>query len=292
MSATRVPVGRLATLAAVVVGAFALAQTARGPHWRTVAPGLEFATIRGEPWCRAGSSTIAVLRLDPARVRVRVRHYSGLPGRAPITSAAWLDHSRALAVLNAGQYYPDFSYMGLLVSDGRPVSTRLHPSFRALLVAEPERDSVAGTRPGAARAAGSRRARLVDLEHEPVDPGRPGWRQVAQSFMLFDRNGAPRVRRTDQVANRTVVAEDRAGRLLMVTSEGGYTLRDFAELLRQAPLELTHAMAMDGGHEAQLCVRAGNFRYASFGQWRAGEARPAAWDAQVPLPAVVTLEPW
>jgi hypothetical protein len=108
--------------------------------------------------------------------------------------------------------------------------------------------------------------------------------------MLFDREGGARVRKSDQVANRTVVAEDRDGRMVVVTSEGGYTLRDFATVLKEAPLGLTHAMAMDGGHEAQLCVRAGNFRYASFGQWRTEDEKPAAWDVQVPLPAVVVLE--
>jgi hypothetical protein len=130
---------------------------------------------------------------------------------------------------------------------------------------------------------------VLDLDRDTLDP-KVGWREVAQSFMLFDRDGESRVRRSDQVANRTVVAEDRAGRIVVVTSEGGYTLRDLATVLQEAPLELSHAMAMDGGHEAQLCVRAGNFRYASFGRWRAEDDRPAAWDVQVSLPAVVALE--
>jgi hypothetical protein len=130
---------------------------------------------------------------------------------------------------------------------------------------------------------------VLDLDRDTLDP-RTGWKEVAQSFMLFDREGGARVRRSDQVANRTVVAEDQEGRMVLVTSEGGYTLRDLVTVLREAPLGLTHAMAMDGGHEAQLCVRAGNFRYASFGRWRTEDQKPAAWDVQVPLPAVVVLE--
>lgn len=282
------PVGRLAAIAAVAVGAIALAQNVRGPHWRLIAPGLEFATIRGEPYCRSGSSTIALVRFDPARIRLRVLHYSSLPGKSPASIATWVDHTQALAVLNAGQYYPDYSYMGLLVSDGRKVSPKIHPDFQAMLVAEP-RDS---SHHRAHHARGERRpslAMVLDLDRDTLD-SRSGWREVAQSFMLFDRQGGARVRKSDQVANRTVVAEDREGRMVVVTSEGGYTLRDFATVLREAPLGLTHAMAMDGGHEAQLCVRAGNFRYASFGRWRAEDQKPAAWDVQVPLPAVVVLE--
>ena len=288
MSVTRIPVGRLAAIAAVAVSAIVLVQGVRGPHWKTLTPGVEFATIRGEPWCRSGSSTIALVRFDPARIRLRVLHCSSLPDRIPAPIATWMDRTQALAVFNAGQYYPDHSYMGLLISDGHKVSAKMHPSFQGVLVAEPT-DTV---RHGRGATRGERRpalARVIDLERDSLDR-RAGWQEMAQSFMLFDRDGEMRVRRSDQVANRTVVAEDHEGRIVIITSEGGYTLRDFATVLREAPLGLAQAMAMDGGHEAQLCVRTGNFRYASFGRWRREDDRPAAWDVQVPLPAVVALE--
>ena len=42
---------------------------------------------------------------------------------------------------------------------------------------------------------------------------------------------------------------------------------DFATLLQHSPLHLTHAMAMDGGLEAELIVDSRDVRYASFGRW-------------------------
>jgi len=278
VSASRVPVGRFAAALALVVGAWAVAHGVSGRlRWKELTPGIEFATLRGEPYCRAGSSTIAILRLDPARVRLRVLHYTRLHRLHPLTSAGWLEYTSALAVFNAGQYYPDYSYMGLLVSGGKVVSATPHPSFRAALVAEPT-DS--------GRYA---QARVLDLEKDRIDPARSKWREVAQSFMLFDTSGTPRVKRSDQVANRTVIAEDDHGRIVVVTTEGGYTLWDIAHLLKAAPLGLRHAMAMDGGHEAQLCVHAGGFRYASFGRWPKDQDQPQDADAQAPLPAVVAV---
>jgi uncharacterized protein YigE (DUF2233 family) len=244
-------------------------------HWSSLGHGLEFATLRGDPWCRQGSSAIAALRLDPSRVRLRVLHYSRQPDHTPLSIVEWQRRTGALAVFNAGQYYPDLSYMGLLVSDGDAVSARLHPSFKAALVASP--------------GDGGRDARVIDLNREPLDPDSPGWREVAQSFMLFDGNGALRIRKTDLVANRTVVGEDRHGRLVIITSEGGYTLWDFAQLLQGGPLALTHAMSMDGGHEAELCVSVGRFHYASFGSWKGRGDTPDAAGASVTLPAVVAV---
>jgi uncharacterized protein YigE (DUF2233 family) len=245
------------------------------PRWTTLRGGVEFATLQGDPYCRRGSSEIAMLRLDPARVQLRVLHYTRQPERMPLSIVEWQRRTGALAVFNAGQYYPDLSYMGLLVSDGQAISKRLHPNFKAVLVAGP-RD-------------GRRAARVLDLEQDALDAANPRWREVAQSFMLFDRQGRPRIRRTDLVANRTVVAQDRAGRLVVVTSEGGYTLWDFARLLQKTPLGLTHAMSMDGGFEAELCVSAAPFHYASFGPWKGTGDRSDAPGAQVPLPAVIAV---
>ena len=107
--------------------------------------------------------------------------------------------------------------------------------------------------------------------------------------MLFDRDGTVRVRHSDLVATRTAVAEDRGGRIVVLTSEGGYTLWDFAQLLKTLPLELSQAMAMDGGLEAEMVVSAAHFRYASFGQWEHGRAPRDAPPPPVALPAVITV---
>ena len=85
------------------------------------------------------------------------------------------------------------------------------------------------------------------------------------------------------------MGEDGDHRLLVITTEGSYTLYDMAQLLKDSPLRLTHAMSMDGGSEAQMCVRAGRFHYASFGHWNPDAANEDLRAALVPLPAVVTL---
>lgn len=275
---------RRAVIMMVVAGLCALAlslvRDAGGPRWRTLRAGMEFCTLRGDPYCRQGSSEIAVLRLDPSSVRLRVHHFSRDPDGAPLSIVEWQRHTGALAVFNAGQYYPDLSYMGLLVCDGVRVSKRLHPEFKGALVAAPVAPS-SGHEPA---------ARILDLDHDPLDPASPGWRQVAQSFMLFDRGGQPRIRKTDLVANRTVVGQDSKGRILVITSEGGYTLWDFARLLQKSALDLSHAMAMDGGYEAELCVNVPPFHYASFGRWQGKGDAPDAPGARVPLPAVITVD--
>jgi uncharacterized protein YigE (DUF2233 family) len=271
---TRFPVGRTSAVAALLVGVFLVTHHGGETRWRALRAGAEFTTLRGEPWCRSGSAELGVLRVDAGRVPMRVRHFTAEPAGRPLDILEWQRNTGALAVFNAGQYYPDLRYMGLLASGGTVISRAPHPTFQAAFVAGPR---------------GPRRpARVLDLARERLDPDTLGWAEVAQSYMLFDRTGRVRVRRSDQVANRTAVAEDKEGRIVVVVSEGGYTLYEFARLLQSLPLGLAQAMAMDGGREAELVVNSGGFHYASFGHWpRAGEG--VAPVPPVTLPAVVTV---
>ncbi|HTR97867.1 MAG TPA: phosphodiester glycosidase family protein [Candidatus Acidoferrales bacterium] len=250
--------------------AFAFWRDTHATHWRELRPGVEFATVSGEPWCRLGSASVAVVRVDPKRARLRVHSFARLHASEPPGIVEWQRRTGALAVFNAGQFYPDWSYMGLLVAGGDTISTKPHPGFRAALV------------------AADARAHVLDLSSPGAGDER-AWSDVAQSFMLFDRSGGVRVRRSERIANRTAVGEDRRGWIVVCVSEGAYTLADFATLLQRAPLGLSHAMSMDGGLESELVVSARPFRYASFGAWpETGE--PAAPGASVPLPAVIAVE--
>jgi hypothetical protein len=284
-------VARISALVAVAVGAYLIAHGRVAPRWRALRPGLEMATLHGEPFCRHGSAQIAVLRIDPANFAIRARHYSLTGEGEPPDIVGWQRATHALAVFNAGQFYPDNSYMGLLVCSGKIVSSDLHPGFKAALVARGGPGAESGRSAGRKRSdrVSPGEARVLDLTREPLDAKRPEWAQVAQSFMLFDEAGGVRVRKSDRVANRTVVAEDSRGRLLVITSEGAYTLWDFAKLLKQSPLAITHAMSMDGGYEAELCVRVDAFRYASFGHWD-GNSETDALGSRTQLPAVITVD--
>ncbi len=260
----------------LVVGVLVVWRGGQGLRWRELAPGLEFAMLHGEPYCRRGSSAIAVLRLDPERVRLRVRHYTQTPERRPLDVVEWQRLTNSLAVFNAGQFYPDFRYLGLLASGGEWLYKRPHPGYQAALVA--------------GRGPDGRGARVLDLARHSNDPDSLPWREVAQSFMLFDSAGTLRVRRSERIANRTVVAEDRHGRVLVLVSEGAYTLADLAYVLQQSSLHLHHAMSMDGGREAELVVTRAAFRYASFGQWNSDDEHPSSPAARVPLPSVISVE--
>jgi len=261
---------------------------AAGLDWRQIAPGLEFARWRiayydsasGKGFSRMGEPRVAVLRIAPSRWRFEVLHYSLRgPEARPLTVEEWQDSTRASVVFNAGQYYSDFSYMGLLINGDQEFSLKKHPQWQGLLVAEPTRKGLG-------------KAKVVDLKYEEFQLGRTPYTQIAQSFMLFDHTGKKRVKKGDWVANRTAVAQDRQGRLLVFVSEGGLTLWDFARLLQTSGLNLTKAMSMDGGYESELAVTTNSFNYTTYGQWETNDYGDISLPGiHMPLPAVIAAYP-
>lgn len=217
---------------------------------RSLLPGLQW--IR---WASKSNPDIWVLRIDPRRYRFKVMHFRSEGASQPLGLWEWMDRSGALAVFNAGQYYPDFSYMGFLVSGGRKVYSRLHRLFQAIFLAEPLQDGVP-------------MARILDLAEEEFDLEKPGYSEIAQSFMLIDRWKNIRVQRTANMAARTILAEETEGNLLVLLTQGPYTLWDLAQELRVGPFPILKAMSMDGGEEAQLGVRTKDFSYPPL--WEGG----------------------
>jgi len=257
-------------------------------NWRQLSSGLEFArwsiprydSASNQGYCRMGEPYVAVLRIEPNLWRFEVLHYS-LNGEdaEPLTIEKWQEQTSSSVVFNAGQYYPDLSYMGLLLNGDQEFGARLHPQWQALFVAEPNRKGVS-------------RARVIDLKYDRFRLGATPYTQVAQSFMLFDHIGRKRVKKGNWAANRTAVAEDRKGRILVFVSEAGLTIWDFARLLQNSSLNLVKAMSMDGGYESELAVRLGNFDYVSYGQWETNDYGDISVPGiHMPLPAVIAVHP-
>jgi uncharacterized protein YigE (DUF2233 family) len=243
--------------------------------WDRLAEGLEVTVWTPGEAC-AQVPPLYMIRVDPERFRFSVFHFRAEGLEAPLTLGDWQRRTRASALFNAGLFLNDFSYLGLLYKDGKPLGGKRHAQWQGLFVAEP-------------LAPGTHKARVLDLKHDAFDDDRPAYQEAAQSLMLLDRRGTPRVRQSGKAAQQTVVAEDRGGHILVIMSRGVTPLWELAVCLRDGVGGLTHAMAMDGGDSSDLLI----------GSELAGARADAAWRplvdgkgrSHIPLPAVIGVFP-
>ena len=250
--------GFLAVLSLWLAGAAAAADrnaSLTPPQWKELGSGIAFARVTATRYCRMGSSGIAVVRIDPARSRLEPYHEKEFSEAATIID--WEKRLRAPVVLNAGLYDTNRRHLGTLCRRGRDLGGNRHVSWKGVLVADPIE---AGLPPAA----------LLDLSRPEDAALEAKYETAVQSMMLFDRNGDIRVRRSDRIARRSAVAEDGHGHVLLLVTEGAYTLWDTGALLRESGLDLVQALALDGGNEASLIVESTGVRYRSFENDRSG----------------------
>jgi hypothetical protein len=192
---------------------------------------LERLTLR--PHGDSFLTQILVLRIDPSLYTFRV-HYR--PGQ-PVNVRGWRDTlPEAVAFVNANFFDTDDNVLGLLVADGTVFGTPFNGYGGMFQVQN-----------------GQPRVRSNSLEPYSGE----ALEQVAQGFPVLMANGvqAYSSARSDTPARRTIVAQDAAGRiLLMVTPLVGMTLVELSEYLPTTDLELMIAVNLDGGGSTMMAL--------------------------------------
>jgi uncharacterized protein YigE (DUF2233 family) len=249
------------------------------PQWMVLGDGILFSMISANRYCRKGEPDVAVIRIEPAAVKVQARHFRAHGAEEPMTAVQWQRMTGSMVIFNGSQYYPDLIPMGWFIQDGKNFGTSAIKGWKGLLAAHPTQEGLPPVT-------------VIDMDEHPYSLESLPYTVAVQSLMLFDAQGNLRTRKSDWVANRTVVAEDRQGRILVICTEGGYTLWEMAMLLQEGTLDIHRAMVMDGGYETQMAVRAESFSYSLRGQWSMGDA--GDWSIPVihrSLPAVISVDP-
>ena len=132
------------------------------------------------------------------------------------------------------------------------------------------------------------------------------WRAVVENAenamvsypLLVGEDGRNNVRtKSNWLANRTFVAEDRQGRIIVgSTKDAFFSLDRLANFLLESDLELKTALNLDGGPIAGLSVRSGNHHRKHYAKWEAQVADGKVSLLQAPLdvpwgmPVVLTVE--
>ncbi|MBL7063696.1 MAG: phosphodiester glycosidase family protein [Anaerolineae bacterium] len=226
--------------------------------WEQVEHGLELRRLRVST--EAGVERLTLVRLDPAVFRFRVVY---IP-RLPRTVGEW-GRSDSL-VVNAGFFTPEHRTIGLLIREGRVYGSPFD---------DPDEKS-----PGLFAVTTDGRTEIRSLQEQPYQIGEPLW-QAVESFPLLVRPGstfgfAPDVF-GDSPGRRTVVAQDRDGRILfVVASQGHFSLYELATFLIESDLDLEVALNLDGGRSTGLWLQMGDTRVEI--------------DSLVPVPSVIVAE--
>jgi hypothetical protein len=146
------------------------------------------------------------------------------------------------------------------------------------------------------------RTRIRDLAAEDWRTALDGADAAMVSYpLLIAANGANRApKESGWLANRSFIAEDHAGRIILGTTKGAFfSLYRLGAFLKRAPLDIALALDLDGGPVACQAVALGDFHRTSCGHWeiqvdREGHAKmlPTTWIwGKPPMPMALAVYP-
>ena len=89
--------------------------------------------------------------------------------------------------------------------------------------------------------------------------------------------------------SEAALAEDREGRVLLVFSGTAYSMHDFNEILLSLPIGIVCAQHLEGGPEAQVYVKIGDFELEQVGDFETAFDESGEGGAAWPVPNVIGI---
>jgi hypothetical protein len=250
---------------------------AAGPFaWREIDAGFEVGEL---PVLADGMEVDRVLlaRVDPRRFRFVVRN-------APSGSRElgdWMTALDAVLVVNGSYFAVDGTPDTPLKSDGSALGPRDYAATHGAFLA----------------SAGG--AAIHDLAKEDWRAAFGSARDALVSYpLLLAADGSSRaIAGKHWLANRSFVGQDRAGRIILgTTMDAFFSLDRLARFLRDAPLDLTLALNLDGGPVACQGIALNGYRRDFCGSWELAERdgelklwRPLLGSGRVAMPIVLAV---
>lgn len=201
--------------------------------WQAIRPGLEQRVINLLDETGEWLESMTIVRLEPDAFRFDVAYRPGNPQ----SLVAWQEETAALLVVNGGFFSEEDTALGLIVNDGQ-VSGNTFRGFGGMF-------GVTASGP-----------LLRSLTQDPYRPGEPLLAALQSFPMLVSPGGLAAVGEEDgQQARRTVVAQNREGRVLfLIASHGHFTLYGLSQYLAASDLNLDRALNLDGGKSSGLIL--------------------------------------
>jgi hypothetical protein len=244
--------------------------------WISLEPGLDLGLFRSPAPAPVGDSMIRILRIDPDRFDLRLLNASATKEKRPLTAREWCERNRCIAAINASMFQADSLTSVSLMRTGEHVNNPRLSKDRTILAF----DRVSPEVPPVA---------MIDRDCDDLNEWSTKYRTLVQSIRMLSCAGknvwTPQPKRWSTAA----IGMDKRGRVLFIHVRSLFATHDLVNALTELPLDLSRAMYVEGGPEAQLYIEAGGRRVEFIGSHEITFHDDDASDHAWPVPNVVAV---
>jgi hypothetical protein len=189
---------------------------------------------------------ITALRIDPEHYEFEI---AACDEWGPLSAPGWVFEEGFVAVTNAGMFDFDFKPVGMSKINGKVIKSHNVSSYKMVFAI--------GDKP-----------RLIDLANEEFN--KEEFHSYFQSIRMISSDGRNVWGKQEKKWSMACIAEDAEGRILFIHSRTPFPVHDFINQLQQSDLGIVKAMYLEGGPEASLYVKSGDFEAKHIGSYETG----------------------
>ena len=243
--------------------------------WNPLEVGLEFGVFRAPTPSESGDSLIRVLRIDPAHFEFRLLNASAMPERESLTAKEWCERQHLVAAINASMYQEDYlSSVSLMRTKGHANNSHLTKD-KSILAFHPLHAKLP-------------QITILDRQCDNFDEWMPKYATLVQSIRMISCKGKNVWRHNPEKRwSIASIGTDQAGRVLFIHARSAYSASELNDMLLKLPLQISRAMYVEGGSQAQLYVKSGEYECQLVGTHGTGGFNP--YNGAQPIPNVVGI---
>jgi uncharacterized protein YigE (DUF2233 family) len=242
--------------------------------WKLLEPGLALGVFRSPQDAEVGDSLVRVLRIDPDRFELKLLNASAAKDPTLLTARQWSAREGLMAAINASMYQKDYRTSVSLMQTRNHTNNPTLSRDQTILVFDPLEPDIP-------------EVRLIDRECDDFDAWARRYGTKVQSIRMISCKGQNVWSQQPRRWSTAAIGMDQKGRVLFIHVRSPFSTHDLIEILKALPLDLSGAMYVEGGPQAQLYIRTEDEEHEFLGAFEAG-LRPDSQSQQAwPLPNVV-----
>ena len=243
--------------------------------WQKLEAGLEFGEFLSPQRSETGDSLIRVLRIDPEFFELRLMNASAAESHNRLTAKEWCLRYDLVAAINSSMYQTDYRTSVSLMRSKSHVNNSHITRDKAILAFDRQNPNVP-------------RVKIIDRQCENFDDWEGRYGSFVQSIRMISCKGRNVWRQQpDKKWSTAVIAIDQEDKILFIHVRSIYSVHDLIDNLQQLPLNISRAMYVEGGREAQLYIHSGQFERELVGSH--GNSTFALNNGSRPIPNVVGI---
>jgi hypothetical protein len=258
---------------------FLLPQSAN-THWQKLAPGLDYTIIKSNNDSGDGS-VINIIRIDPHHWELIFAGVSQPGEESAKTVKQWCESHKLVAAINAGMFAGDYrTHTGYLKYRDH-VNNKFANNYQSVMAFDPVRQQDVPV------------FRIFDLDWTgtSIKTIQNDYDAVIQNLRLIKKPGINVWKQQDRKWSEAAIGEDDHGRILFIFSRSPYTMHDLNEKLLKSGIGIVAAQHLEGGPEAQLYVKAGNFELALCGSFESSYNENDSSTVFWSIPNIIGIKP-